>query len=483
MELKITEIIIVVLYFAAMLGIGVWANKSTKTESGFWVSSRDVGHWMIGLCFFSAGASGSLMMSNPGFALKAGLAGIITMISAITVSYLLSVTLVASQIRKMGKYTVVDLLEMRYGAKLLSGLSSIVVVVAFLFYIAVQVKAGGMIGAYLFNISFAKAAAIMTIVFVLYVAIGGMKSVTLTETIQAVLMLAIMILLTVTIFVKEGGFSTLFAETVSKVPFYGGLNPQFPYLALLGLFVTWFTMGIVAPHFVMRTLSARDGTTARKGILIGAVVTGLFASLYILAVSLAEGAYFFGMKDTDQAWLNVISKYFSPTMVGFTLAGVMAAVMSTTAAQLLACSASIVNDFYHKILNTQASEKSLVALGRVFVVVVAVVAFGIAMSETHIMTLIVTTATGFLASAFFFPIVLGIWWKRMNKHGAAWGAICGFVIYGLVYALKILPTGETLIALPISGIVSFTVCLMTSPPPESITKMQTSWHEGDSTAS
>lgn len=480
MQIRMTELIIVILYFGAMLGIGFWANKSTKTQSGFWVSSRDVGPLMVGLCFFSAGASGSLMMSNPGFALKAGLAGIITMISAITMSYMLAVTLVASQLRKMGKYTVVDLLEMRYGSKMLTGLSSIVVVVAFLFYIAVQIKAGGMIGAFLFNISFAKAAAIMTVVFVLYVAIGGMKSVTLTEAIQAVLMLLIMILLTSTILIKEGGFGPLFSKTVENVPFYGGLNPDFPYLALVGLFVTWFTMGIVSPHFVMRMLSARDGTSARKGVIFGAVITGLFASLYILAVSLAEGAFFIDMKDTDQAWVSVISRYFSPFMVGLTLAGVMAAVMSTTAAQLLACSASIVNDLYKKLINTEASEKSLVALGRLFVVAVAVVAFGVAMSETKIMTLIVTTATGFLASAFFFPIVLGIWWKRMNTQGAVWSGIVGFAVYGFVYAFKLFPTGETIIALPISGIVAFAVCLMTQPPSQEIVELQASWHEGDS---
>ncbi len=480
MEVRLTELIIVLLYFGAMLGIGVWANKSTKTQSGFWVSSRDVGSWMVGLCFFSAGASGSLMMSNPGFALKAGLAGIITMISAITVSYLLAVTLVASQLRKMGKYTVVDLLEERYGSKVLTGLSSIVVVVAFLFYIAVQIKAGGMIGAFLFNISFGKAAAIMTVVFVLYVAIGGMKSVTLTEAIQAVLMLLVMALLALTILVKEGGFGELYSKTIENVPFYGGLNPDFPYLALVGLFITWFTMGIVSPHFVMRTLSAKNGTTARKGILIGAVLTGFFASLYILAVSLAEGAFFIGVADTDQAWVSVINRYFNPFMVGLTLAGVMAAVMSTTAAQLLACSASIVNDLYNKLINTQASEKTLVGLGRLFVVAVAVVAFGVAMSETKIMTLIVTTATGFLASSFFFPIVLGIWWKRMNTQAAVWSGIIGFAVYGFVYAFKLFPTGETIIALPISGIVAITVCLLTPPPPPEIAELQASWHEGDS---
>jgi sodium/proline symporter len=480
MEIRLTELLIVILYFAAMIGIGVWANKSTKTQSGFWVSSRDVGSWMVGLCFFSAGASGSLMISNPGFALKAGLAGIITMISAITVSYMLAVTLVASQLRKMGKYTVVDLLEERYGSKVLTGLSSIVVVVAFLFYIAVQVKAGGMIGAFLFNISFGKAAAAMTVVFVLYVAIGGMKSVTLTEAIQAVLMLLVMVFLALTILIKEGGFGELYSKTVANVPFYGGLNPDFPYLALVGLFITWFTMGIVSPHFVMRTLSARNGTVARKGILIGAVLTGFFASLYILAVSLAEGAFFFGIADTDQAWVSVISRYFSPFMVGLTLAGVMAAVMSTTAAQLLACSASIVNDLYNKLINTQASEKTLVALGRIFVVIVAIVAFWVAMSETKIMTLIVTTATGFLASSFFFPIVLGIWWKRMNTQAAVWSGVVGFAVYGLVYAFKLFPTGETIIALPVSGIVAIAVCLLTPPPPQEIVEKQASWHEGDS---
>ncbi|NLW67097.1 MAG: sodium:solute symporter family protein [Bacteriovoracaceae bacterium] len=479
MEIRLTELIIVILYFAAMIGIGVWANRSTRTQSGFWVSSRDVGSWMVGLCFFSAGASGSLMISNPGFALKAGLAGIITMISAITVSYMLAVTLVASQLRKMGKYTVVDLLEERYGSKVLTGLSSIVVV-AFLFYIAVQIKAGGMIGAFLFNISFGKAAAAMTVVFVLYVAIGGMKSVTLTEAIQAVLMLMVMAFLALTIMIKEGGFGELYSKTIENVPFYGGLNPDFPYLALVGLFITWFTMGIVSPHFVMRTLSAKNGTVARKGILIGAVLTGFFASLYILAVSLAEGAFFIGMADTDQAWVSVINRYFSPFLVGLTLAGVMAAVMSTTAAQLLACSASIVNDLYNKLINTQASEKALVGLGRFFVVVVAVVAFGVAMSETKIMTLIVTTATGFLASSFFFPIVLGIWWKRMNTLAAVWSGIIGFAVYGLVYAFKLFPTGETIIALPISGIVAIAVCLLTPPPPPEIVGMQASWHEGDS---
>jgi Na+/proline symporter len=354
-----------------------------------------------------------------------------------------------------------------------------VVVVAFLFYIAVQVKAGALIGAYLFNIRYATAAAIMTVVYVLYVAIGGMKSVTITEAVQALLMLVVMAALSLTIIFSGEGFAHLLDQTVRNVPYYGGLNPRFPYLPLFGLFVTWFTMGIVAPHFVMRMLSAKDGTSGRKGVLIGAVVTGIFASLYILCVSLAEGAYFFTVKDTDRAWIEVLAKYFNPMMIGVTLAGVMAAIMSTTAAQLLACSASIVHDLYYKIINKNASERSLVFLGKLFVVIVGVGAFFMALSETDIMTLIVTTATGFLASAFFFPIVLGIWWKRMNKYGAVWGGMVGFVVYGIIYALKLLPTGETIIALPISGVVSVIACLITEEPPLEIVEMQASWHEAD----
>jgi hypothetical protein len=68
----------------------------------------------------------------------------------------------------------------------------------------------------------------------------------------------------------------------------------------------------------------------------------------------------------------------------------------------------------------------------------------------------------------------------MNTQAAVWSSIVGFAVYGFVYAFKLFPTGETIIALPISGIVAIVVCLLTPPPPLEITELQASWHEGDS---
>lgn len=171
------------------------------------------------------------------------------------------------------------------------------------------------------------------------------------------------------------------------------------------------------------------------------------------------------LNNTDMIFVSVIEQYLPAILGGVMLAGLMAAIMSSADAMLLAISAGIAHDIYKEHVNPKATERFVTGLGLVVMIIASIVGIIIAINPPGLIAIMVGWVGGFLLSGFGFPIVLGLWWKRANTAGALTGMLSGVAVFLLLVVGQWLPTNaEPIIAAPVSLILMVVVSLLTEPP-------------------
>jgi len=152
----------------------------------------------------------------------------------------------------------------------------------------------------------------------------------------------------------------------------------------------------------------------------------------VLAIVPVGRIDFPALQDADQLFLRVMETQFPPVIRGIAVAAVLAAVMSTTDALLLACSSAIAHDILGGFLRDRASERtlSLVRIGSTWVI--GIVALFWAFSPPELISQFYTAGVGVLSSSLFVPTVAGLWWKKANRAGGVGAVLSGAVFYVLV---------------------------------------------------
>ncbi|MCO7213601.1 sodium:proline symporter, partial [Pseudoalteromonas sp. ACER1] len=236
------------------------------------------------------------------------------------------------------------------------------------------------------------------------------------------------------------------------------------------------------PHIIVRFMSVRSvkdmPTMRRVGMswmtlsAIGAVLTGLFGAAYMLENQMP-------IDDKETIFLVLSELIFHPLIAGFLLAAILAAIMSTISSQLLVCSSSLTEDFYKIYLNRNASQKELVLVGRISVMLVAILAIYLAYDRDSSILDLVSNAWAGFGAAFGPLVLLSLYWKRMNLQGAISGMVVGAAtVLFWIYA-PITINGQTLSALlyeivpgfVLSTIAIVVVSLMTAEPKKEITDL------------
>src|SRR5699024_7726613 len=167
----------------------------------------------------------------------------------------------------------------------------------------------------------------------------------------------------------------------------------------------------------------------------------------------------------DMIFVSVIENYLSRLLAGIMLAGLLAAIMSSADAMLLAISAGVARDLYKEYINKDASEPTVTSIGLAVMTIASIVGIIIAINPPQLIAIMVGWVGGFLLSSFGFPLVLGIWWNRANKAGALAGMLGGALTFLILVITKPFAlVSEPIIASPISLALVIVVSLMTAPP-------------------
>src|SRR5690625_3300250 len=473
----VTESIILFIYIIVMTFFGIYFYKRARsTEDDYFTAGRSINTFVGAFALFAALASSSSLMGAIGSGVAFGAPFFFTYAFGAVAILPFTMFLISGQIRRSGVKTLPDFFNQRFGRSV-QIVAALIVVIAMTFYMVPQLTASGLIGSYVLGVDYVTAVILVGVGFTVYAALGGMWAITYTDLIQGAVILIGIFILAGAVLIDFNGFGALFSAALEMSPSFGEIN--LPWMSYFGLFLAFLWFGIVSPSAVMRNFASRDARTARHSALWACL---LYLSIFLAGFIVAAAGASLGIAETldnrDMIIIVAVEQYLPSILGGLMLAGLLAAIMSSADAMLLAISAGIAYDIYKEHINKQASERFVTLIGLITMFVASGVGILIAIEPPQLIAVMVGWVGGFLLSAFGFPIVLGIWWKRVNKAGALSGMIAGAVAFLILVTTEILPTNaEAIVAAPISLLIMIVVSLMTAPPPEEIQNQVDMYHK------
>lgn len=424
---------LVLAYLAVCVVVGVVASRRVlDSPDEYWVAGRRVGTWVNALAILAALASGGSLVGVVGLAYRDGIPATLALFAGAVLGFPLATILVAGPLRRLGKFTITDFLAFRYPHPVVRTLVPSLIVVSLTVYMVSQMKAAGLTAETLLGIDYRTAITWATIVFVLYVSFGGMVAVTVTDVFQGALLFGLMGAASVVLALGAGSPFAALGEAARAVPAFGELPAGSS--AYLGYFLIWATAIPVIPHIVMRVSTAKDPDSARLSLNLATAGYGVMILAAILIIAPVGLLEFPGLADPDEVFLRVVGEHFPPLLRGVAVAAVLAAVMSTTDAFLLAVSSAVTHDLLGGVLARRSPRaQALVRLAATWVVGAAALVW--AWSPPELLSRFYTAGVGLLSAGLFVPVVFGLWWRRANLAGGVAALVVGSGVYVGVLAL------------------------------------------------
>ncbi len=481
------QLVAFVLYFVAVLGIGLvfFFKSKGNGEKDYFLGGRSMGPWVTALSAQASDMSGWLLMGFPGSILAAGM-GQVWIGIGLALGTAANWIFVARRLRKFSQVandsiTIPQYLSNRFMAK--SRALQIICAVVFLVFFTIYVASSFVAGQKVFiqvvpqladnpNLALIIFAAII----IVYTFLGGFKAVCWTDFFQGLMMLAALLAVPfMLVFVQELDFTVFEAAA-------GGVNPLDPFSASWKDIVSGLAWGLGyfgMPHIIVRFMSTKNVKVLKKSATIGIVWVvlslGAAIAMAVLGRAFAPTQALVGAGQQELIFVALAQKLFPGFIAGLLLSAIVAAAMSTADSQLLVASSSFTSDIYKPVFRKNASDKETLWVGRIVVLIIAVVAYFIASSKSEgassIMSL-VDNAWGGFGSAFGPVILLSLFWKRTTYKGAIAGVVGGAVV-DVMWMLLLSDTGiyELLPGFIAGGICCVIVSLIDKKPSNEVVAM------------
>jgi solute:Na+ symporter, SSS family len=391
--------VVIVIYLLAMLAIGAWGLR-IKGLDDFHLAGRGIKLvFLTGtFCASIIGASATLGMAGLGF--RNGLPGAWWMLSG-TVGLLMLATFFAEKVRATGCYTLPELVGSFYGEKARFA-ASVLIVVSWVAVIAVQIVACSKVLGAVFGGDETIFMAACTAIFVLYTVHGGQSSVIKTDLVQLMIILAGMIVL-FSRALGAAGPGLLLSQSFPTSVEMGGWD-------VLTMLLVVGSAYLVGPDMYSRLLSAHSPKEAKISAAIAAFIliplAFLITSLGIFARSLYPAA------SPEQAIPVLLTGLLSPAAQGLVAAALLAAFMSSADTSLMTATSILTLDIYRKV-RPGSSEKKLMAMSRLFVLIIGFLALALAVSMPGIIKTLLIAYTVF-ASGLLLPVIAGFFKDRLG---------------------------------------------------------------------
>lgn len=422
-------------YMIAMLLIGYYAYKRTSDLSDYMLGGRTLGPAVTALSAGASDMSGWLMMGLPGAMFSQGLSASWIVIG-LTLGAYANWLFVAPRLRTYteianNSITIPEFLENRFEdtSKLLRLASGLVIIIFFTFY----VSSGLVSGAVLFENSFAMdyhtGLWLIAAVIVAYTLFGGFLAVSWTDFVQGIIMVVALIVVPLTTIVYAGGLTDSFSHIRSIDPSLLDLFKGTSFLGIVSLFA-WGLGYFGQPHIIVRFMaisSANEIKKARRigmGWMIFSVAGAMFTGLVAITFFSKKGIT---LADPETVFIQLGQILFHPIITGFLLSAILAAIMSTISSQLLVTSSSLTEDIYKTFFRRQATEKELIFMARLCVLLVSLAALVLAYNKNATILALVGYAWAGFGASFGPVIIMSLFWKRMTRWGALAGIISGAV--------------------------------------------------------
>ena len=487
------EIIVFVLYFVVLFGIALvfFFNGSNRDQKDYFLGGRSMGPWVAAMSAQASYMSAWLLMGLPGSILAFGF-GQIWIGIGLALGTAANWIFCAKRLREFSKaandsITLPQYLTNRFASSspILQIVCALIFLIAFTIYVSSAFVAGTSVLTMLFpGINERIAMTIFALVIIGYTFLGGFKAVCWTDFFQGILMLiallAIPIIVVSTQNLDTGLLSQVYEYTdaasgeVVSCDFGAGLFSASwqDVVSGLGWGLGYFGM----PHILVRFMSIEKPSMVKKSSVIAIVWVVLSigaACLMAYQARMIVGEELLTVGAQKTVFIVMARRFFPPIISGFLLAAIMAASVSTADSQLLVASSSFTADMYQPIVRPEASSKEVLMVGRIAVIIIAIIAYLIASSKgagaQAIMNL-VENAWGLFGAAFGPVILLSLFWRRFNYAGACTGVIIGAAV-DIIWLLCCSGTGvyEIVPGFICGGIAAIIVTKISPEPSKEVT--------------
>lgn len=464
------------LYMGVCLVLGFIAYRRTTTLGDFILGGRQLGSFVTAFSAQATDMSGWLLMGLPGLAYLSGFDAV-WMAAGLIVGTWLNWRFVAAPLRTRTEQldnalTLPDYFERRFAdhTHVLRSLSAFFILVFFVFYTSSGFVAAGKLFMVLFDMPYVSAMFWGSVAMLAYTFFGGFLAVSWSDVLQGSLMFLALVLVAAMGIALVDGLGPMAARLDALDPTLldPGIGDDGRALGWIGIvsLLGWGLGYAGQPHILARFMAAQSAahiTMARRVamvwvivVLAAAVLVGLTGRL-VLPTVLAGG-------DAERVFIIMSTSFFAPAIAGICLAGIMAAIMSTAAAQLLVASSAFAQDFYRGLFRKAAGPRELLWIGRAAVLAVAALAFALALDPDSTVLDLVSWAWAGFGAAFGPAILLSLYWPRMNRAGAFAGIVVGGVVVILWKTLvgASFPLYELVPGFLLSGLAIYGVTLVTS---------------------
>ena len=544
MSIQSWTYVLVGITFSIYIAIAIWSRVQSTKE--FYVAGGGVGAWANGMATAADWMSAASFISMAGIISFAGYDGAVYLMGW-TGGYVLLALLLAPYLRKFGKFTVPEFIGDRYysnNARLVAVFCALLVSFT---YVAGQMRGVGIVFSRFLEVDINTGVIIGMLIVLFYAVLGGMKGITYTQVAQYCVLIFAFMVPAIFISIQmtgnpipqlgfgseiSDGSSTYLLDKLDNLNVELGFNEYTdntkPLIDIFAITLALMVGTAGLPHVIVRFFTVKKVADARKSAGIALL---LIAILYTTAPAVAafartnlletistksytdipqwfkkwentglikfddldnDGMIDYTNNDSNELYVDRdIMVLANPEIanlpnwvVALVAAGGLAAALSTAAGLLLVISASVSHDLIKRVYYPEISEKGELVAARISAFFAVCIAGYFGINPPGFVAAVVALAFGLAAASFFPAIVMGIFYKKMNKEGAICGMLAGIGLM-LFYMLKfkfdffgggssedywfgISPEGFGSVAMILNFIVSFAVMKFTSPTPKKI---------------
>mgnify|MGYP000971002460 CR=1 FL=1 len=474
---KISVIITFAIYSIAVLGIGFYSQhkmSKSKTENfmdDFYTGGRGMGVWVLVFLLAAGLCSAGTFIGSPGMAYSVGMVFVLACMaqSFMNFSVLGEVgTKVGIVARRINAQSAQDLLNYRYNFnKPFRWISAIAILVFYTANVVAQLTGGTRLIQVMTGLDYRPALFIFGLIIVVYTTIGGIKGVTNAVVFQGITMTAAIIVLFIVLLAKinpmGAAYQAIAAKNASVVTPWVW-TPWYTF----SMFVSLGLVTIGQPHGLMSSLMYKNTKGMHRAMFVGAIVVSIWTAAIVWSGNLGR-ALLPNLKVSDYV-VPSLAVYLMPGWIaGLVLAGVAAAIQSTVASVVMVISSSLVRDIYLVVKPTK-DPKKIKSATIIATLIAGLIPIIIAINPPQLLQYLILYAIGGLTSSFFWPTLLGLYWKRTTEEGALAGLVGGMVFFILAQGKYIPNFGMhgIVVGIVVSGILTIGVSLITKRPPKHI---------------
>jgi Na+/proline symporter len=429
-------------YLAAVVAIGIISARFQKTSEDFWVAGRRFGLLVMIMANMAAIMHGGSILSGVAFAGRFG--GVATLpFAAFCGGFAVIFFVFAKKLRQSRGFTLPDYMGDRFDSRFLRGWSAVIVAVSSIIYLIAQIRGMGFILERLLGLPFTWGLVIGTIIFVFYVAAGGLMAVIWTNIAQFLFMWVGLVILAPYLYEQVGGWFDLIHQVEEVVPGWTsprGVGWSWSYLASWS--GVWFVAYCTRVELVTKMFAARDHKVARYSLpwtILLVMVFLLYGMFYVGGA--ARLLVWDQISSPDQAFPALVAFVLPPVLAALALTGIASAAMSTTDSLLLMSGAAVAHDLlrkcFHEPRGVVREEGYYLRVSRYSILAIGFLAFLGSLRDLALVLQIVSYAVAIVGATFFFPLLVGLTSRRVSRQAAIASSVGGTLVTAIWIGLAL----------------------------------------------